>query len=304
MHDYVIFVDTSADIDPAYAAANDIRFVPMHYTLGSEDRCCSHMEDDDLLKRFYDGQRKGDLTQTSQITPNVYLDLFAPILAEGRPVIYLSLSSGLTKTFDNVLVAKQELDEEYPAAKLYPVDSLQATGGIALLAEKAVENRAAGMSAADIRANYDALIDYNLLWHRGSLVFPTLPMSAGGAIHFQEVKRIFDGIWIACIVSGILSLFLLIRQHRLGRRKHFTIAGILAIVIPAILGILVAIDWERFFVTFHKLAFRNDFWLFDPATDPVILILPDTYFLQCAVGILAIILIGAVVFLLLGRRRK
>ena len=96
----------------------------------------------------------------------------------------------------------------------------------------------------------------------------------------------------------------LIRQHRLGRRKHFTIAGILAIVIPAILGILVAIDWERFFVTFHKLAFRNDFWLFDPATDPVILILPDTYFLQCAVGILAIILIGAVVFLLLGRRRK
>ena len=163
---------------------------------------------------------------------------------------------------------------------------------------------ASGMSAADIRANYDALIDYNLLWHRGSLVFPTLPMSAGGAIHFQEVKRIFDGIWIACIVSGILSLFLLIRQHRLGRRKHFTIAGILAIVIPAILGILVAIDWERFFVTFHKLAFRNDFWLFDPATDPVILILPDTYFLQCAVGILAIILIGAVVFLLLGRRRK
>ena len=149
MQDYVIFLDTSADIDPAYAAANDIRFVPMHYTLGNEDRCCSRMEDDDLLKRFYDGQRKGDLTQTSQITPNVYLDLFSPILAEGRSIIYLSLSSGLTKTFDNVLVAKQELDENYPAARLYPADSLPAHGGIGLLAEKAVENRAAGMSAAD-----------------------------------------------------------------------------------------------------------------------------------------------------------
>ncbi len=149
MQDYVIFLDTSADIDPAYAAANDIRFVPMHYTLGKEDRCCSQMEDAELLKRFYDGQRKGDLTQTSQITPNVYLDLFSPILAEGQSIIYLSLSSGLTKTFDNVLVAKQELDEEYPAAKLYPIDSLQATGGIALLTEKAVANRAAGMSAAD-----------------------------------------------------------------------------------------------------------------------------------------------------------
>lgn len=149
MQDYVIFLDTSADIAPAYAEANDIRFVPMHYTLGNEDRCCSEMEDPALLKRFYDGQRKGDLTQTSQITPSVYLDLFSPILAGGRSVIYLSLSSGLTKTFDNVLVAKQELDENYPDAKLYPIDSLQATGGIALLAEKAVENRAAGMSAAD-----------------------------------------------------------------------------------------------------------------------------------------------------------
>ena len=84
---------------------------------------------------------------------------------------------------------------------------------------------------------------------------------------------------------------------------HFRTAGILSIIIPAVLGTLVALDWETFFVTFHRIFFRNEYWLFDPVTDPVILILPDTYFLQCAAGILVIILAGAAVFLILGRTR-
>ena len=162
---------------------------------------------------------------------------------------------------------------------------------------------ASGMSASDIRANYHALIDYNQLLFRGPLVFPTLPMSQEGAIHFREVKRIFDLIQIACPLSGLMSLLLGIRQRRQGRRAHFTIAGILSIAIPVLLGILVAADWERFFTGFHRLVFRNDYWLFDPATDPVILILPDTYFLQCAALILLIVLAGAALFLFLGRRR-
>lgn len=163
---------------------------------------------------------------------------------------------------------------------------------------------ASGMQAEDILANYHALINYNQVWFRGELVFPTLPMSREAAIHFQEVKRIFDVIQITCFVTGLASLFLVIRQRQRGVRIHFRIAGILSIVIPAILGALVAIDWERFFVTFHRVFFRNDYWLFDPVTDPVILILPDTFFLQCAAGILVIILAGAVMFLILGRTRQ
>ena len=75
MKDYVIFMDTAGDLSETYIQENDIRLVPMHYTLGKEDRICAKMEDEALLKRFYDGQRGGDLTQTSQITPQVYIDL-------------------------------------------------------------------------------------------------------------------------------------------------------------------------------------------------------------------------------------
>ena len=164
-------------------------------------------------------------------------------------------------------------------------------------------DQVSGMSTADIRANYDALIDYNQVWFRGPLRFPTLPMSTGGEIHFREVKRIFDGIQIVCLVTGVASLILWFPQRRRWDRRCLITAGILSIGIPVILGALVAAGWERFFVTFHQLVFRNDYWLFDPATDPVITILPDTFFLQCAVGIVAVIFAGGIALLLRGRRR-
>lgn len=149
MQDYMIFVDTSVDIEPDYAAANDIRFVPMHYTLGAEDRLCDKIQDEELLARFYDGQKKGDLTQTSQIAPGVYLDLFTPLMKEGKDIIYISLSSGLTKTFDNVMLAQAELKETFPDQTLYPIDSLSASAGMGLLVEAAVDGRKNGLSAKE-----------------------------------------------------------------------------------------------------------------------------------------------------------
>lgn len=50
------------------------------------------------------------------------------------------------------------------------------------------------------------------------------------------------------------------------------------------------LDWDALFTAFHKLFFRNDYWLFDPDTDPVINLLPDSYFLHCLAGILVLLL--------------
>jgi DegV family protein with EDD domain len=136
---------------------NELFFVPMNYTLGEEERVCRGMEDEDLLKKFYAGQRAGDLTHTSQITPQQYIDTFEKHLACGESVIYLSLSSGLTKTFDSVRIAKMDMDEKYPDAKIYPVDTLSATGGMGLLAELAVNNKKSGMSAAENAANLEEM---------------------------------------------------------------------------------------------------------------------------------------------------
>ena len=161
-----------------------------------------------------------------------------------------------------------------------------------------------GMTAEQIRANYDALISYNVLWFRGELVFPTLPMSENAAIHFREVKRIFDVIQAAFALSGIASVISVIIMKKRGKRKYLRIAGVLTLIIPVILGALAAVDWQRFFITFHKLAFNNDYWLFDPATDPIILQLPDMFFFHCAAAILMLVFAGGGICLLAGRNRR
>ena len=164
--------------------------------------------------------------------------------------------------------------------------------------------QASGLTAADIRRNYDALIDYNQFWHRTPLIFPTLAMSREGEIHFREVKRIFDLIQVLCILTGIASLLLWFPGRRRKDRRCLITAGVLSIAIPAVLGVRVIAGWEQFFVAFHTLVFRNDYWLFDPATDPVITILPDAFFLQCAAGIVLLILAGGTVLLISGLRKR
>ena len=63
-----------------------------------------------------------------------------------------------------------------------------------------------GYSEAEIRENYDALIDYNLAWSDGDLSFPTLPMSENGKTHFEEVKEIFDIFKYMAVFGGILGV--------------------------------------------------------------------------------------------------
>ncbi len=155
MKEYVICMDASGDLDRSFANAHGIRFVPMSYTLGEELRTSQGCEDDDLLKRFYDGQRSGDLTQTSQVTPYMYEEFFTPILETGVSILYLALSGGLSDTHKSSLVAIQTLREQFPQQEILSVDTLSATGGIGLLLELAVRNQDAGMNLQD---NYQSIL--------------------------------------------------------------------------------------------------------------------------------------------------
>lgn len=56
---------------------------------------------------------------------------------------------------------------------------------------------------------------------------------------------------------------------------------------------MVAVNWDYVFVTFHQLVFNNDYWLFDSSTDPIIDILPDGYFMHCAIMIFVLVFVGS-----------
>ena len=152
--------------------------------------------------------------------------------------------------------------------------------------------------------NYDAMVDYNLLWGPKILSFPDFVMSAGGAIHFREVKTIF----VAMQITAIAALPFVVGGYVLSKkvREFFWLKGTIFLTAAVILfiGGAFAVNWEGAFVAFHRLMFDNDYWLFDSATDPVITILPDGVFLVLGIGILVLMAAGLLACGLLYRKNR
>jgi integral membrane protein (TIGR01906 family) len=164
-----------------------------------------------------------------------------------------------------------------------------------------------GMSREFILEQYQALIDYNVPGGPDALVFPGLPSSENGLQHFAEVKVIFMvfqvGLWIGLAVSvwGIMML-------RKGKPLYLKYAGILSLVIPAAIGLGAVLFWQQFFVLFHQVLFQNDYWLFDGNTDPIIYLLPDRFFLHCAIAIVGMTICCGILslgcYLWISKRRR
>ena len=152
---------------------------------------------------------------------------------------------------------------------------------------------ATGYTISEIKSNYNAVIDYCLSFGNAPLEFPTFPMSEGGRIHFEEVKNIFNLFKYMAIGGTLASTAGILWMRRRHCYGYLKLTAILTVALPAFVGAAVALNWDRAFVTFHEIAFNNDYWLFDPATDPVINILPDAYFLHCAVMILVLVILGS-----------
>lgn len=159
-----------------------------------------------------------------------------------------------------------------------------------------------GYTISEIKANYDAVIDYSLSFGNAPLEFPTFPMSEGGRIHFEEVKNIFNLFKYMAIFGTLTGAAGILRQRRKQSYGYLKLTAILTVALPAVIGATVALNWDWTFAAFHELAFNNDYWLFDPATDPVINILPDAYFLHCAVMILLLVILGSLICGLIYRR--
>ncbi len=155
-----------------------------------------------------------------------------------------------------------------------------------------------GMTREEIKAEYNAMIEYNNIGGPDELVFPTFAMSETGRIHFEQVRdvfRVFEYGLIFTAVAAAAGIIVSLRK-KLHLFKLFTF--VFALGIPGAIGLIAAADWNAFFTGFHHLVFGNEFWIFYPETDPVITILPDGYFMHCLIMIIGITLAAAFGFLI------
>lgn len=154
-----------------------------------------------------------------------------------------------------------------------------------------------GYSTEVIKENYDALIDYCSPFFTGELDFPSLPESESGISHFVEVKVIFNLFFALLFVTPVFLAGLIYLQHRRNSSSWLLASPIIVCVLPLLIGLACAIDFNRIFVLFHQVVFNNDDWLFSPYEDPIILFLPERFFLQCALIIVGTVLLGCIVLI-------
>ncbi|MBR5217888.1 MAG: TIGR01906 family membrane protein [Oscillospiraceae bacterium] len=168
-----------------------------------------------------------------------------------------------------------------------------------------------GLTAAQIREAYDGVMDY-CLGLRDTFSAGVLPFSAEGASHFADVRVLFLlDLWVLLVSLAALVLLWVYRRHKAvelhrfrGRGSAFWgCVGLGAAFL--VIGAAAAVDFDRAFTIFHTLFFPGkDNWLFDPYTDPVILLLPQEFFRNCAILILALLLIACAILMLRDRRKR
>lgn len=161
-----------------------------------------------------------------------------------------------------------------------------------------------GLSREVIQKNYDVLIQYQSIFYQGSLNLPDFVMSNTGRIHFEEVKRVFEMIQITFVVTGIISAVMIYLNVKQKEYRFLPLTSFFSVVIPSVLGFFVALDFDKAFVIFHNIVFRNDYWIFDYTTDPVITILPESFFMHCFMMIIVIVIMISVLCYVLYKKKR
>ena len=151
MGDYIISCCSTADLTEEHFRSRDISYICFHYELDGVQYA------DDLGKsmpfeEFYKKMTQGADTKTSQVNSEEFREYFEAFLKEGRDVLHLCLSSGISGVINSALAAKQELEELYPDRKIYVVDSLGASSGYGLLMDKLADLRDEGMGIDELYA--------------------------------------------------------------------------------------------------------------------------------------------------------
>ncbi|SJZ80217.1 integral membrane protein TIGR01906 [Pilibacter termitis] len=137
------------------------------------------------------------------------------------------------------------------------------------------------LSEKEIIKNYDALMDYMNNPFEKTLVMPNFPSSTQGLIHFAEVKNLFILATVLFVLAFLGAIWYLLKIRRENAWWKFIFSVKIAMLAPFVIGIFSALNFDVVFTLFHKILFRNDFWIYDATKDPIIKVLPENYFLLC-----------------------
>lgn len=159
------------------------------------------------------------------------------------------------------------------------------------------------VSKSELMKNYHELMNYlNYFWIN-PLKMTDFPVSESGALHFYEVKRLFQLNYAVLALTLVPSVMFIRQSAKSGtlwlliKPFSYILAGLFVLII------FMAAAFDTFFVKFHEVFFNNDAWIFDPATDPIIMALPQDYFMHCFILFFILFVLFLIVIIMFGKRQ-
>lgn len=197
MNEFVISTDSTTDLPREFLKEKQVPFASLSYMIEGN----TYLDGEGFTsKEFYDKIREGAMPTTSQVNPEQAKALFEPILKEGKDILHIAFTSGLSGTYQSCKIAADELLEEYPDRKIAVIDSLCAASGVGLLLYKVIELKEQGKSFEELvawaeenklRVCHDFTVDDLMHLHRGGRVSKTSAV-LGTIIKVKPILHVSD----------------------------------------------------------------------------------------------------------------
>ena len=148
VNDFILSCCSTADLSASHYEKRNIKTIPLHFSLDGVE----HLDDGSMpIDKFYKEMAAGKMTSTSQVNVEEYENYFEEFLKDGKDILHLTLSSGISGTYNSAMLAKDELSEKYPDRKIFIVDSLAASSGYGLLMDKLADIKDEGRTIEEVR---------------------------------------------------------------------------------------------------------------------------------------------------------
>ena len=196
MNDYVIFTDSACDIKPELLKSWGVECIDLSFRFDGDTR--EYSNSDMEITAFYNKMREGGIAKTSAINPGQFFTAFDAILKQGKDILYLGFSSGLSTTCNSARMAQAELKDRYPERKLLIVDTLAASAGQGLLLYLVLQKKNSGAAIEEAHAYAKEMklhichwftVDDLVYLKRGGRVSPTVAL-LGKALGIKPVLHV------------------------------------------------------------------------------------------------------------------
>lgn len=210
---YILSCCSTADLSREHFESRDIHYICFHFFLDGK------AYKDDLgesipFDKFYAAMANGADTRTSQINTDEFIAYFTPFLEEGKDILHVSLSSGISGVSNSATLAAKELSEKYPERKILIVDSLGASSGYGLIMDKLADLRDEGRSIDEV---YNWAMANRLRLHHWFLSIDLTFYVKGGRI--SKAAGWFGTVMNICPLLNMDNLGRLIPRYKIRGKK-------------------------------------------------------------------------------------